>query len=206
MDKSFLPVLLLLVLLSAPARAQILTRGFLNSTDRQEYPPLDFRSFTNPFPAARQPSVPSLFHQRRCAFGDSLWCVSRDLAGDGAVNCGRVRFRTDPKRASSCVLKAFSEKRPFLVRYDLPGIDSEAARGLVGTADGRVIEIDWSTAAFSWPSYSENWNTHECVLPTLLETGVDGLLECRPLFDRLYRKNWPGIPGKEMKVNLKDWE
>ncbi len=64
------------------------------------------------------------------------------LAGTQAVNCGRVQLRDDPQRATACVLKAFSEKRAFRVRYYLQGIDSTVAVDVVGASDGKVFEIE----------------------------------------------------------------
>ncbi len=61
----------------------------------------------------------------------------RQLAGSDARNCGRVRLSGSPTLASQCVLQQFQKRRAFLVRYDLPGIDSEVAAGLAG--NGRNV-------------------------------------------------------------------
>lgn len=80
--------------------------------------------------------------QQGTPWGDeSMNDTSLKLGGAGAVNCGRVPIRGDPKPATGCVLKAFSHKRPFRVRYDVQGVDSDVAFGVVGTPDGKVFEL-----------------------------------------------------------------
>ena len=58
----------------------------------------------------------------------------RQLSGDKAFDCGRVETRKSPTEASACVLRQFHSGQPFLVRYDLQGIDSEVAVGLASTS------------------------------------------------------------------------
>src|SRR5215467_10648114 len=105
---------------------------------------IDIDSLTNPFlRQMSQPWTTALFPHSPCLQGDLIECVNRDLAGGGAINCGRVRVGASPELASKCVLKAFSEKKPFFVRYDQKGWNSESATGFAGTADGRVTEVEW---------------------------------------------------------------
>jgi hypothetical protein len=61
-------------------------------------------------------------------FNDAL----RATAGEGARNCGHVTAAQNPTKASRCVLDRLAQKRAFLVRYDLQGIDSEVAIGYAG--------------------------------------------------------------------------
>ena len=62
----------------------------------------------------------------------------RKDVGSAAKNCGHVRINDKSETASQCVLQQFRNHRPFLVRYDLWGVDSEVALGLAGSSD-RVI-------------------------------------------------------------------
>jgi len=78
---------------------------------------------------------------------DRLDSTSIALAGPGAVDCGRVRLRGDPKVATDCALNAFSHKTPFRVRYDLQGIDSFPALGIVGTPDAKLYELHFDSDA-----------------------------------------------------------
>jgi hypothetical protein len=60
------------------------------------------------------------------------------LSGDGAVNCGLVPAKENPKRTNKCVQKSFSAKRPFYARYDWNGTDSDGSIGLAGDVEGKV--------------------------------------------------------------------
>ncbi len=59
----------------------------------------------------------------------------RKEAGSAAKNCGHVHINDKSEKASQCVLQQFRNHRPFLVRYDLWGVDSEVALGLAGSPD-----------------------------------------------------------------------
>lgn len=208
MDKSFLLVPFLFFG-SLPSYAQPTGRLLLDVNHRPDSKQLDIRSLTNPFLIPANQSAPTNpFPERKCLLGDSLECVNRDLAGSGAINCGRVRVGTSPELASNCVLKALSEKKPFFVRYERPSWGGESAIGFTGTADGRVTEVDWDKGELTWPFYSnrEYVNTSPCDRLTVLKTGKDGRVECQPLFSRLHRKLWLGVPSELTKVNPRDWQ
>jgi hypothetical protein len=70
---------------------------------------------------------------------------SRLLMGKQGVDCGRVEVRNDPKAATECALKAPSEGKPFRVRYDLMGIDSEVSGGMVRTPSGQLYAISFDS-------------------------------------------------------------
>src|SRR6266446_4649047 len=63
--------------------------------------------------------------------GDAMDHQLRRLALWKAVNCGRVRVHDDPEPASDCGLTMIESKRSFYVRYDVQGLDSAGAAGLV---------------------------------------------------------------------------
>ena len=69
---------------------------------------------------------------------DALDRQSRQLAGPGAINCGRVQLRASAEAASKCALKAQDARKPFRVRYDLQGVDSEVAIAIIRTPKGTV--------------------------------------------------------------------
>jgi len=60
-----------------------------------------------------------------------------ELSGDRATDCGRVKVGDDAAEASACALREFHGGRPFLVRYDVQGIDSEVSIGLA--SDSYVV-------------------------------------------------------------------
>jgi hypothetical protein len=77
------------------------------------------------------------------AFGDSMDWRSRWLMGSRGIDCGRVKIKGDPTSATNCALKAESEGRPFRVRYDIMGIDSAVAGGIVRTPSGELYALDF---------------------------------------------------------------
>jgi hypothetical protein len=64
---------------------------------------------------------------------------TRYLAGVHGVNCGRVKIRGNASMATNCALQANAEAKPFRVIYNIQGIDSRVAGGIVRTADGRLL-------------------------------------------------------------------
>jgi hypothetical protein len=75
------------------------------------------------------------------SFGDAWERQSRKLGGPHAVDCGRVRIRSSPDSATQCALNAFHNGKPFRVRYDLQGIDSNVSAGLVYTPEGKMYGL-----------------------------------------------------------------
>jgi hypothetical protein len=73
------------------------------------------------------------------------------LAGQGAINCGRMTPRTDPKRSSQCVHKSFENRKPFFVIYDTQRIeiDSHFIAGLAGDNAGNLFDVEFSSMGWS---------------------------------------------------------
>jgi hypothetical protein len=65
----------------------------------------------------------------------------RQLAGEGALDCGMVEPLEPPDAASNCALKAQKQKTPFFVRYAVQGIDTEQVLGFAGTSSGDVSSV-----------------------------------------------------------------
>jgi|ERR1700694_1125765 len=57
----------------------------------------------------------------------------RDIAGDRATSCGHVPLKGDARAANECAIRAFKENRPFLVHYEVQGIDSHGVFGFLVT-------------------------------------------------------------------------
>ena len=74
---------------------------------------------------------------------DAMDRRSMEIAGPLAVQCGRVGIWGNPQRATDCVLRANKEGKEFRVRYDLLGIDSSVAAGLVRSPNGSVYGIEF---------------------------------------------------------------
>ena|SRR5262245_11888021 len=62
------------------------------------------------------------------------------LAGPDAVDCGHVSEK-DWRTVQPCLVKAFSVKQPFYVRFNIKGIDSHLERVYIGTSDARYFEL-----------------------------------------------------------------
>jgi hypothetical protein len=84
-------------------------------------------------------SVLTLSCGKKC----TLDAEARELAPEGAVDCGRVSLGGDRTATDECVLKNFQEGKPFHGRYERQGIDSHVALGVVRSSDGRVIFLHY---------------------------------------------------------------
>lgn len=65
----------------------------------------------------------------------------RTIAGDNALNCGRVRIIEATDVALKCARKAIGGRHPFLVRFDYAGMDSDLSDGLTGDSSGDVYLV-----------------------------------------------------------------
>jgi hypothetical protein len=114
-------------------------------------------------------------------FGDAMDWRSRSLAGWHAINCGTVRTHRNPAAATSCALKAQSEGRPFPVRYNIIGIDSDVAAGLVRTPDGHLYGIGFTGNIFGQGGTSlrlQRVGQKPCPEPLHLYVNARGRLNC----------------------------
>ena len=112
----------------------------------------------------------------------------RELAGPDAEDCGRVRVRERPNKATACALKNFENKKPFYVRYDVQGIDSAVAGGLAARSSREVFAVEFDSMGWDstgLPKESRISSDHHlittpCPKPMkLLKTG-SGRLTCFP--------------------------
>jgi hypothetical protein len=114
-------------------------------------------------------------------FGDAMDWRSRSLAGGNAINCGTVSTHGDPAPATSCGLKAQSEGQPFRVRYNIIGIDSDVAAGLVRTPDGQLYAIGFTGNIFGQGGTSlrlQRVGQKPCPEPLHLYVNPSGRLNC----------------------------
>ncbi len=112
--------------------------------------------------------------------GDLLDRRMKELVPD-AVDCGRVEIRSDPEPATRCALAAFRDKQAFRVRYDMQGIDSDVAVGLVGTAggSGRELLFDGDLAGQVGTSiFRQRVSEKACPAPVVLFHSPKGRLSC----------------------------
>lgn len=125
---------------------------------------------------------------------------SRRLTGEKGIDCGRVRLRGDPKTATKCALKAQTEGKPFRVRYDLQGIDSAVAGGIVRTPDGTVYALFFDGNPAGWGGTSptlQRVSKKECPKPIHLWVNPSGRINC------FQQKSSP--PGDVMSPNIEPY-
>jgi hypothetical protein len=89
-------------------------------------------------------SAPPGTHPIALLPGD-LELQSKNFAGPGALDCGRVLIDGDPKIATECALAAQRAGKPFRIRYDIQGIDSLVAVAIVRTQAGTVESLMWDS-------------------------------------------------------------
>jgi hypothetical protein len=111
---------------------------------------------------------------------DSLDQQMRTLAPYGK-DCGRVRIGEDARAATDCAMSSFNRKRSFRVRYDMEGIDSDVAVGLVGDSAGAVTALifDGDPSGGGGTSLRrQRVGVSPCPTPVRLSTSAKGRLNC----------------------------
>jgi hypothetical protein len=117
------------------------------------------------------------------------------LAGEGAINCGTVRPRTDPESCSNCVLKSFGTHKPFYAVYDTQeiSIDSHFIDGLAGDKSGNLYNVEFGSRGSSSEGLSDGTQlvdgghifVEPCSKPITLSKSIYKGLTCIPrIMDR----------------------
>ena len=114
-------------------------------------------------------------------FGDAWERQSRRLSGPYAIDCGRVGVHRSPATATECALKAFYDSKPFRVRYDLQGLDSNVSAGLVYTPAGKMYGLTFDGDPYgrggtSWSR--QRTDQVECPVPLHLYVSSNCRLNC----------------------------
>jgi len=69
----------------------------------------------------------------------------RTIAGEDALNCGRVGESADPTPALKCARRAIRGKQSFFVRFDYAGTDSFLSDGFAGDRAGKVYLVNFDS-------------------------------------------------------------
>lgn len=110
---------------------------------------------------------------------DLLEKRSKALVGEDAIDCGRVAIEGDPKIASDCALAAQAAGKPFRVRYEMRGFDSEVAVVLLRTPGGQVLALSYDSDITGRGARGfEAVNVSECPTPVHLWVNPKGRLNC----------------------------
>jgi hypothetical protein len=105
----------------------------------------------------------------------------QQLAGQDAVDCGRVAPRAEARPATDCALAANSSGKPFHVRYDMQGIDSYVAVGFVRLPDGGVEALSYDSDPMGGGGRAhEMVSVRKCPAPVHLYATPKGHLSCFP--------------------------
>jgi hypothetical protein len=109
----------------------------------------------------------------------------RNLSGDRATDCGRVKIGDNAAEATACVLREFRNGQPFLVRYDVQGIDSEVSIGLVSDSHAvyTVAFDSFRTSPRGLPKGSNLMDGNHnvvltCPVPVKLHVTTTGKVTC----------------------------
>ncbi len=88
----------------------------------------------------------------------------RLIAGNDALDCGRVKLNGDPKASLRCARQAISKKRAFFVRLDSAGMDSSLSDGFAGDGSGNVYRVAFDSLGWGPSRGSEILdNSHDAV-------------------------------------------
>ena len=139
----------------------------------------------------RRKQLPEIRFTLRIVAADDLASSSvmnnrlRILAGPRATDCGHVKVGQSPSLATQCVMRSFASRKPFFVRYDLAGIDSEVSGGLVGQSNGvlTIVFDSFGTSPDGLPSGSTFADDHyniilPCPKPVALHITSTGKVSC----------------------------
>ena len=113
--------------------------------------------------------------------GDAMDRQSRHLMGPSGIDCGTVKVHADPKAATDCALEAQAEGKPFRVRYDVMGYDSEVAGGIVRTREGKLyaLSFDGDISGQGGTSlFRERVTRADCPQPIHLWVNPKGRINC----------------------------
>jgi hypothetical protein len=101
--------------------------------------------------------------------------------GRHGIDCGTVGIKVDPREATDCALKAQREGRPFRVRYNIRGIDSAVAGGVVRTPSGELYALSFvgNTSGTGATSLLEQYSSKSpCPQPYHLWVNSKGRINC----------------------------
>lgn len=77
--------------------------------------------------------------------GDEMDWKSHYLAGLGSTNCGRAEVGEIASQVTQCALTADAKGEPFRAIYNIQGIDSRIAGGIVRTRSGKLLALTYDS-------------------------------------------------------------
>jgi len=112
--------------------------------------------------------------------GDAMDWRSHYLAGLSSVNCGRVTVRGDAAAATQCALQAQARAQPFRVIYNIQGIDSIVAGGIVRTPRGALLAMSYDSCPYGcgFSLLQQRVQVAPCPQPYHLYVNPKGRINC----------------------------
>ena len=110
-----------------------------------------------------------------CARGPSFeeyLSLLNERAGTGSKNCGVVGLTQPRSEAVRCAQAALKARAPFLVVFQVQGIDSEIFHGLAVNAGGNATLLRWDSDAYGggYGSVTRPWVKKEaCSRPVVAD-------------------------------------
>jgi hypothetical protein len=97
-----------------------------------------------------------------CARGPSFQeylSLLNERAGANSKDCGVVRLTQPHSGAVSCAQAALKDRTPFMVVFQVQGIDSEIFHGLAVNARGNATRLRWDSDAYGGghPFATRSW-------------------------------------------------
>jgi hypothetical protein len=80
-----------------------------------------------------------------CSHDCDLAAALKELAGDGATECGHGVLGSDVSSVDACVVTSFEKRSAFVAQYDRQGDDSNVVLGIAGDVNGRVTFLLWDS-------------------------------------------------------------
>ena len=110
----------------------------------------------------------------------------KQIAGDGAIDCGSVGLGPASTTASDCALKTHAHGKPFYVSYRVQGIDSHLAVGFAADATGNAYALEYDSAGWSSEGLGKNLQLSDgnhitierCSKPVKLRKARSGRITC----------------------------
>jgi hypothetical protein len=112
--------------------------------------------------------------------GDAMDWRSHSLARLGSTNCGRVKIGRDPSKATACALEESAKGRPFRVVYQIQGIDSIVAGGIVRTPGGKLLALNYDScpSGCGFSLWRQTVTASPCPEPYHLYVNPKGRINC----------------------------
>jgi hypothetical protein len=63
------------------------------------------------------------------------------IAGPGAIDCGRATRKEQFEVHTACATKAFGDRKPFFVQFEVMDVDALYENGLALSKDGHLFEV-----------------------------------------------------------------